>query len=61
MELPQSASFDIVYRHALDLSNNSLVFGTTTGNLYLSNNDGESWETLNTNLPMVYSLEFAEV
>lgn len=59
--LPQSTSFDIVYRHAMDLIDNSLAFGTTTGNLYLSNNDGENWEALSANLPMIYSLEFAVV
>jgi len=58
--LPQLTSFDIVYRHALGVNGESLAFGTTTGNLYLSNDAGESWETLNANLPMIYSLEFAE-
>ena len=57
--LPQSACFDIVYRHALDLTGDSLAFGTTTGNLYLSNDKGENWTALSNSLPMIYSLEFA--
>ena len=59
--LPQENVFDITYRHALDIHQNEVVFGTTTGNLYLSKNDGESWECLSHNLPMIYSLEFFEI
>ncbi len=59
--LPQEDAFDIVYRHALDITGDSLAFGTTTGNLYLSDNQGEKWELLNANLPMIHSVEFAEV
>jgi photosystem II stability/assembly factor-like uncharacterized protein len=56
--LPQGAAFDITYRHALDQHGNTLAFGTTTGNLYLSNDDGESWLCLSNNLPMVHCVEF---
>jgi len=59
--LPQSAVFDITYRHALALQGEKLAFGTTTGNAYMSMNNGDSWQTLNTNLPMVHSVEFAVV
>ncbi|MCG8306199.1 MAG: glycoside hydrolase [Cytophagales bacterium] len=56
--LPQGHSFDITYRHALDQDEETLAFGTTTGNLYLSDDHGESWNCLNNNLPMVYSVDF---
>ena len=56
--LPQGQSFDIVYRHALDQDEESLAFGTTTGNLYLSHDHGESWYAQNHNLPMVHCVEF---
>ena len=56
--LPQEGVFDITYRHALANSGDTLAFGTTTGNLYLSENGGEDWLTLSSNLPMVYSVEF---
>ncbi len=59
--LPQGSAFDITYRHALSLLGETLAFGTTTGNLYLSNNGGERWETLSNNLPMIHSVEFVEV
>jgi photosystem II stability/assembly factor-like uncharacterized protein len=56
--LPQGGSFDITYRHALDQDDQILAFGTTTGNLYLSNDAGESWLCLSNNLPMVHCVEF---
>ncbi len=58
--LPQKDCFDIVYRHALAASGDSLVFGTTTGNLFFSPDRGESWQVINNYLPMVYSTQFAD-
>ncbi len=51
--LPQNTCFDIVFRHSLFRKNGLLVFGTTTGNLYLSENDGASWECIANNLARV--------
>ena len=51
--LPQENCFDIVLRHSLVRKNEVLVFGTTTGNLYLSENDGEGWECVSNNLARV--------
>ena len=56
--LPQKDCYDIVFRHALDINGDTLCFGTTTGNLFLSNDRGETWECLNSSLPMVYSVAF---
>ena len=58
--LPQEKCFDIVYRHALVNSGNSLAFGTTTGNLFFSQDRGESWQVINNYLPMIYSVNFAD-
>jgi len=58
--LPQENCFDIVYRHALVNSGNSLAFGTTTGNLFFSQDRGESWQVINNYLPMIYSVNFAD-
>ncbi len=43
-----SPSFDLIYRHALDIdeSGNVLAMGSTTGGLWLSDDGGESWRTL---------------
>ncbi len=58
--LPQRDCYDIVYRHALDLSGECLAFGTTTGNLFVSEDRGESWSCAALFLPPIYSLRFDE-
>jgi hypothetical protein len=58
--LPQENCFDIVYRHALATSGDAVVFGTTTGNLFFSNDRGEQWEVVNNYLPMIHSVQFVE-
>ena len=57
--LPQKNSFDVTFRHALAHRNGTLAFGTTTGNLFLSENRGQSWESLGCHFPPVYSVRFA--
>lgn len=56
--LPQENAYDVVYRHALDNSANHLAFGSTTGNLYVSEDRGDSWQTAANNLPPIYSVRF---
>jgi hypothetical protein len=56
--LPQEHAYDVIYRHALANSGDRLAFGTTTGNLYVSEDRGESWITVANNLPPVYSVRF---
>lgn len=59
--LPQHHSYDITFRHALDSSYDRLVFGTTTGNVYASEDGGDSWYCVGNNFPPVYSVRFAEM
>jgi photosystem II stability/assembly factor-like uncharacterized protein len=56
--LPQKHCFDIVFRHAFDRMGSILAFGTTTGNLYISENDGDNWQLLSGNLPRIDSVLF---
>lgn len=56
--LPQEEAYDVVYRHAFALEGDRLAFGSTTGNLYVSEDRGESWRTVANNLPPVYSVRF---
>jgi len=58
--LPQENCFDLIYRHAMVANENEVVFGTTTGNLFYSDNQGEKWEVISNYLPMVYSLIFTK-
>ena len=57
--LPQENAYDVVYRHALGNSDETLAFGSTTGNLYISENRGDSWRVAANNLPPIYSVRFA--
>jgi hypothetical protein len=58
--LPQQHAYDLVYRHALDVdaSGNTLAFGSTTGSLWVSDNGGDSWQALSSNLPPIYAVKF---
>ncbi len=56
--LPQQNCYDLVFRHALDISGETLAFGTTTGNLFISYNRGDHWTCLSNYLPPIYSVRF---
>ncbi len=58
--LPQQHAYDLAFRHALDVdrSGERLVFGSTTGALWVSENGGDSWTTVSANLPPVYCTRF---
>jgi hypothetical protein len=51
--LPQHFCFDIVFRHSFLRAGRTLVFGTTTGNVFLSDDDGEHWRCLTHHLATV--------
>jgi hypothetical protein len=59
--LPQSHAYDIVYRHALALDprGDSLAFGSTTGGLWVSEDQGDNWGCVTHTLPPVYAVQFA--
>lgn len=58
--LPQEHAYDISLRHCLDAdrSGDRLAFGTTTGNLWVSDDQGDSWQCVSSNLPPVYAVRF---
>ena len=59
--LPQGHAYDLVYRHALDIdaSGDRLVMGSTTGSLWITEDGGDSWHTISSNLPPIYATRFA--
>ncbi len=59
--LPQTHAYDLIYRHALavDETGDRLVMGSTTGSLWVSENQGDSWECVTTQLPPVAAVHFA--
>ena len=58
--LPQEHAYDLTFRHALDVdkSGERLAFGSTTGSLWVSENQGDSWQTVSEHLPPVYAVRF---
>ena len=60
--LPQQHAYDLVYRHALDIdeSGEVLAFGSTTGSLWVTENGGDSWQTVSSNLPPIHSVRFGQ-
>jgi hypothetical protein len=59
--LPTDPSYDLVYRHglAVDATGQRLAMGSTTGNLWVSDDQGELWRPLSANLPPIYAVRFA--
>jgi hypothetical protein len=59
--LPQSHAYDVVYRHglALDEGGDRLAFGSTTGGLWVSEDQGDTWASVTHTLPPVYAVQFA--
>ena len=58
--LPQAHCYDLVYRHGLDIddSGDRLAMGSTTGSLWVSENQGDHWQCVSTNLPPIYCVRF---
>ena len=56
--LPQEHAYDVVYRHALDVHGDTLCFGSTTGNVFVSEDRGESWQCVGHHFPPVHSVRF---
>ncbi|MBX3618913.1 MAG: exo-alpha-sialidase [Rhizobacter sp.] len=58
--LPQKDCYDLVYRHglAVDGSGRSLLMGSTTGNLWASDDGGDHWTNVSTNLPPIHAVRF---
>lgn len=58
--LPQEHAYDLVYRHALgvDESGDVLMFGSTTGSLWATQDGGDSWTSVSTNLPPIHAVKF---
>lgn len=58
--LPAEHAYDLVYRHGLDISRdgNRLAFASTTGSLWVSEDQGDSWQVVSNHLPPVTCVRF---
>lgn len=59
--LPQSHAYDIVYRHGLMINETGdrLMMGSTTGSVWATHDQGDTWQTVSSNLPPVNAVRFA--
>ena len=58
--LPNSHAYDLVFRHALevDATGERLAMGSSTGSLWISEDGGQSWQTISNHLPQIYAVRF---
>ena len=59
--LPGGPAYDLVFRHAMDVDTRGdrLVMGSTTGNLWVSEDQGDHWQSISHHLPPIYCTRFA--
>lgn len=59
--LPQKHAYDVVFRHglAIDSTGENLTMGSTTGNVWVSEDQGDEWSEVSTTLPQVYAVRWA--
>jgi hypothetical protein len=60
--LPQRDSYDLTFRHALDIdaTGDRLAFGSTTGSLWITDDQGDSWQAVSEHLPPIYCVRFMD-
>jgi hypothetical protein len=60
--LPAVPAFDLVYRHAMDITPDagSIAMGSTTGSLWIGEDGGQTWRQLSANLPPIAQVAFAQ-
>ena len=58
--LPQKHAYHLAYRHCLDIdaSGDTLAVATTTGALWTSRDQGDSWQEVSRDLPPIYAVRF---
>ena len=58
--LPQKHAYDVIFRHglAIDDTGKRLVMGSTTGNVWISENSGDKWSIVSSTLPQVYAVRW---
>jgi hypothetical protein len=59
--LPQEHAYDLTFRHALDVdeTGDRLAFGSTTGSLWVTEDQGDRWQQVSAHLPPIYCVRFA--
>jgi len=58
--LPKATSFDLVFRSGFDKKGQVMAFGTNNGNLYLTEDKSETWQTISQNLSAVRTVSLLQ-
>lgn len=60
--LPEGGAYDLVYRHGMDVdqSGDLLIVGSTSGSLWISEDQGDSFSPITHHLPPIYCVRFFE-
>jgi hypothetical protein len=58
--LPAEHAYDLVYRHGLDVDDagERLAMGSTTGGLWITEDQGDHWQLVSAHLPPIYAVRF---
>ncbi|MSR58750.1 MAG: exo-alpha-sialidase [Planctomycetaceae bacterium] len=58
--LPAAAAYDVVFRHGLDIdeTGDRLAMGSTTGGLWVSDDQGDHWQCVSEHLPQILCVRF---
>jgi hypothetical protein len=58
--LPTDAAYDVVFRHALEIdeSGDTLAMGSTTGGLWVTDEQGDHWTCVSEHLPQILCVRF---
>ncbi|MFQ5414955.1 MAG: exo-alpha-sialidase, partial [Phycisphaerae bacterium] len=58
--LPSAHAYDLVFRHALDVdeTGDRLAMGSSTGSLWVSEDQGDAWTHVSAHLPPVHCVRF---
>ena len=58
--LPQQHAYDLIYRHGLAVApdGQTLLMGSTTGNLWGSGDGGDTWNAVSLTLPPIFAVRF---
>ena len=61
--LPQQHCYEIVFRHAMDIHDDgqTLAMGSSTGNLWISEDGGDQWQNVSHHLPPIYTTRFSRL
>ena len=56
--MPELRKSEWMRQSGIDAGGETLAFGSTTGSVWVSNDQGDSWQHVSAHLPPVYAVRF---